>query len=343
MTKRQRTRPDVPDVIDLLLGQHEWVTTGDIVRETGLTRQAVLYHLNRLVGSGRLVREGRRRGTRYRRGVDFFKRYELPGLREDEVWKEVGSSVPLAPAGSPAKAIETYAFTEMLNNAIDHSRGTNVRVAIWSSDGLEWFEVADDGVGVFESVKEKTRLPDDLAVIQELTKGKQTTDPERHSGEGIFFTSKAVDLFQIDSGGTRWIVDNRRDDQAVGSVPAEKGSRVRWAVERATSRDLKAIFETFADEETYRFSKTSVAVALFEPEGSFVSRSEARRVAARLEGFDEAAIDFSGVAQVGQAFADELFRVWARANPRTVLRPTNMNPNVAAMINRAVAATGSER
>jgi DNA-binding transcriptional ArsR family regulator len=339
MTKRQSLEENPEDVIDRVLGQQEWISTSDVVRETGLTRQAVLYHLNKMLASGRLVREGRRRGTRYRRGVAFSKRYRLEGLQEDEVWKEVVSSVPLAPTGSPAHAIESYAFNEMLNNAIEHSRGTEARVAMWSTDGQEWFEVADDGVGVFETVKEKTGLSDELAVIQELAKGKQTTDPDRHTGEGIFFTSKAVDIFQIESGGTRWIVDNLRADQAVGSVPRVRGSRVRWAVDRDITRDLKAVFDLYSDRETFAFTKTSVAVRLFEPGGSFVSRSEARRVAARLEGFEEVEIDFSGVTQIGQAFADELFRVWAMAHPGTRLRPTNMNPYIEAMISRATVAS----
>jgi len=34
-----------------------------------------------------------------------------------------------------------------------------------------------------------------------LAKGKLTTDPKRHSGEGIFFSSRMFDEFDILSGG----------------------------------------------------------------------------------------------------------------------------------------------
>lgn len=37
--------------------------------------------------------------------------------------------------------------------------------------------------------------------ILELSKGKFTSDPARHSGEGIFFTSRMCDKFEILSKG----------------------------------------------------------------------------------------------------------------------------------------------
>ena len=76
---------------------------------------------------------------------------------------------------------------------------------------------------------------------------------------------------------------------------------------------------------------------LVEPEGSaLVSRSQAKRVLARLERFKEVVLDFEGVESVTPAFADEIFRVFAAGHPRVHLMPVNDNEQVRQMIQRAV-------
>lgn len=332
------SRTHVKALIRELLGQKDRVSAGEVAQLAGVTRQAAHRHLAQMVAAGELTLEGFGRGARYRRTVDLVRTYPLDGLQEDRVWTDVTAAVPTFSSPPNVRAILNHAFTEMLNNAIDHSRGAEARVTATAGADLHWFEVADDGVGVFANLRERFALPDDASAIQELSKGKQTTDPIHHSGQGIFFTSKLVDIFELESGGTIWIVDNLRDDQAIGSVPTAPGTRVRCWLDPSTSRTPKEVFDRYSDETTYEFDKTSIAVKLFQPGGSFVSRSEAKRLAARLEDFKEARINFQDVEAVGQAFADELFRVWARSHPGTRLVPINMNPNVRGMISRATLA-----
>jgi hypothetical protein len=45
--------------------------------------------------------------------------------------------------------------------------------------------------------------------------------------------------------------------------------------------------------------------------------------------------DFEGVSIIGQAFADEIFRVFALGHPKMVLHATNSNSEVKRMIARA--------
>ncbi|MFM8292003.1 MAG: ATP-binding protein [Planctomycetia bacterium] len=92
-----------------------------------------------------------------------------------------------------------YAFTEMVNNAIDHSRGDSVLVTATASTSGVVVEISDDGIGVFRSVREAQRLPDDVEAVFVLEKGRFTTQPERHSGEGIFFASKAANRYLLES------------------------------------------------------------------------------------------------------------------------------------------------
>ena len=62
-------------------------------------------------------------------------------------------------------------------------------------------------------------------------------------------------------------------------------------------------------------------------------------MAAGLDQFDEVTIDFHGVTDVGQAFIDQLFRVWARDHPGTTLVPVNMDPVVEWFVRRAAAGS----
>ncbi len=330
----------VPELIRVLAADRGFVTAGQVAEAAGVTRQAAHYNLVRMVRGGELRRVGAGRGSRYVPDADVDRAYPLEGLEEDRVWDEIVSEAPpIQDAPSNVRSIMRYAFTEMLNNAIDHSGGTEARVKVWARDPLS-FEINDDGVGVFRHVRERLELADDLAALQQLSKGRETTAPDRHSGEGIFFTSKAVDVFELDANRMRWIVDNSREDQAIGEAPEHAGTRVRCDIDPATDRTLEEVFVPFVDEDSLRFDRTVIPLVLFETEGRFVSRSEAKRLGTRLERFREAVVDFSGVDEVGLAFVDELFRVWAGEHPETRLVPIHMSPVVERLVRRAMPTPG---
>jgi len=66
-----------------------------------------------------------------------------------------------------------------------------------------------------------------------------------------------------------------------------------------------------------------------------MSRSQARRILSRLELFKEVILDFTDIKYIGQAFADEIFRVFPNMNPNTAISAQNANIEVQNMINRA--------
>jgi hypothetical protein len=75
-------------------------------------------------------------------------------------------------------------------------------------------------------------------------KGKRTSARDRHSGEGIFFTSKAVETYVLVANGLRWTVDNTLGDQAIGDASPEVGTRVRCEVLvnlTTTARTLRSV------------------------------------------------------------------------------------------------------
>lgn len=325
---------------DAILRQIEGLgeaSTGDLSASLGLTRQAVQYHLRDLLESGLIRRSGKGRSTRYGRTFTYAKRWRMGEAEEDEVWADVATNVDcLASAAETAKSILRYAVTEMVNNAIDHSGGTSFGVAVRCFDDVVAIDVADDGVGAFAHLRDRLGLPDTFAAIQQISKGKQTTAPDRHTGEGIFFTSKAVDRFELESSGLRWVVDNRDGDQAVGDSPRRTGTLVKLELNLRTDRQLNDVFEPYTSDESLAFDTTRTVVRLFARGRSFISRSEAKRLANGLERFDNVIVDFQGVNEVGQGFVDELFRVWHREHRDITLTPVNMSPAVERMVRRGL-------
>jgi anti-sigma regulatory factor (Ser/Thr protein kinase) len=331
------------------------VRISDVARELGLSptriRQladAGIIPSSRTPGGHRLFDLGAVRAAVARRtlpedpltvtmGAEPSWQHELTllGLSEDVVWRRVVRDLGLDKE-SPAARIIGYAFTEMLNNAIDHSDSETATITWWTDTDQWTFEIRDYGVGAYPKLRQGLRLASEFEAVQELSKGKRTTDRDRHTGEGIFFTSKVVDLFRLTSSGVRWTVDNLRHDTALGMVPATEGTSVVCQIDPQTNRTLAVIFREFTRD--HAFVRTRPVVKLFEIGTVFVSRSEARRLLDGLEAdFDTVEVDFTGVTDVGQGFVDELLRVWPAAHPGKTVIPANMNDAVEFMIERGLS------
>ncbi len=326
---------DDSDVLALL--RQGATTSSEVARSLGVSRQAAHARLRALVARGQVVREGAARATRYRLpgAARWERRFPLAGLAEDQVHRQMAAEVgALAELAADAAEVVAYVVTELVNNAIDHSGGREVRVAAETEGARLGVEIEDDGVGAFAHVRDRLALPDELAALQEISKGKTTTAPDAHTGEGLFFASKAVDFFRLASGRLAWLVDNRRGDVAVESIdPPRQGTLARVEIDLDHVRPIRELFEEYTQD--HEFSKTRTVVRLFAYGVRFVSRSEAKRLLHGLDRFRDVVLDFRGVEGVGQGFADEVFRVWARAHPETRLLPVEMNPAVEFMVGRA--------
>jgi hypothetical protein len=165
----------------------------------------------------------------------------------------------------------------------------------------------------------------------ELVKGRTTTMPEAHTGEGLFFTARVASRFVLRSHRIELEWDRARDDVFVRNRRHLEGTEVRFWVRRGARQRLEAVFAEFAPEEfDYQFLRTQVHVKLLQR--SYVSRSEAKRLLANLEKFRSIQLDFRDVHTVGQGFADEVFRVFARRHPQIGFEVRNASPAVSAML-----------
>ncbi len=320
------------------LARRRSVASGELRAHLGISRQALSVHVRSLVEAGKVVRTGTARGARYmlrsRAPAAAVVSHALrtQGLDEGRVWDKVAVALNLRRALRPnAEAIAHYAFTEMLNNAIEHSEADRCAVRCSFDPSTFSFEVRDPGIGVFHSIASKLRLEDEQTALIELLKGRTTTMREAHTGEGIFFTSRAADRFVLRSHRIEVEWSRVKDDVFVSRRRYLEGTKVSFAIQCSSRRRLEDVFAQFAPEEyDFRFEKTRVLVKLLQRD--FVSRSEARRLLANLEKFRDIVLDFRDVRSVGQGFADEVFRVFARRHPGISIATENTNPVIDAMI-----------
>src|SRR5688572_19822491 len=73
-----------------------------------------------------------------------------------------------------------------------------------------------------------------------------------------------------------------------------------------------------------------------DQETEYISRSQAKRILVGLEKFHLVVLDFRNVRTVGQAFVDEVFRVFGQDHPEVKFEHINANENVEFMILRGV-------
>jgi anti-sigma regulatory factor (Ser/Thr protein kinase) len=304
-----------------------------------VSRQTIHAHLKALVNMGYLVAHGNTKARTYDFGPkrSHIQKFALENLRESDVYYKDFSFI-FKGLPSEIEDICHYGFTEMLNNAIDHSGGGFVYVNVSRDENFIEMSISDDGEGIFNHIARVMELSDPRESILELSKGKLTTDPENHTGQGIFFTSRTFDTFYIYCGDLIFSHNQKTNDYLLHDDSERDGTSVFMKIDLDSDRTLESVFDAFTgtEDENFAFNTTIVPVKLVLYEGEkLVSRSQAKRILNRVEKFNNVILDFTDVGSIGQAFADEVFRVFARRNPQIDIQPVNTTDNIDRMIRAA--------
>jgi len=318
--------------------------TTDIVNLTcqafDISRQAVNKHIQRLVIQNALIVKGSTRNRHYHLHplAEWEEIFPLDGsVSEDVVWRKHISPL-LGELPDNVIDIWHHGVTEMFNNAIDHSGGKHASVSLRKTAASSEVVIYDNGEGIFKKIQRELSLHDERHSVLELAKGKLTTDPENHSGEGIFFSSRMFDNFTIVSGSVYFShTHGEVEDWILEKQKSSNGTMVVMTLSNNTARTPRQIFDSFTSDDDYGFTKTVVPVRLTQyGDDKLVSRSQAKRLLAGVDKFKTVIFDFIDVETIGQAFSDEVFRVFANQHPDMELIPLNTNKTVSQMITRAL-------
>jgi len=328
------------------IAQHGNALPQALAAHLGVSRRSALHWLRQLAAAQWLTIEGRGPKMRFAPGAlrQVVMSYGLPGLDEARAWRRDFAphfSLPVETA-----RIVQHAFTELVNNASEHSHGTQVTVSLRQTAMHAQLLVSDNGCGLFDRIARDFPLLDEPAVAMlELAKGKLTSAPDRHCGRGLFFASQLADVFQVHANTSAFQCLPWKDQpwSPTRALPqaSRPGTSVYFSIALDSPRRLDAVLAAHSiGDSGLAFDRTRVPLALLTGPGvGLTSRADARRAAARLAEFARAELDFAGVPHVGHAFADELFRVIRREQPALDLVPLNAAAPVAAML----ASAGEHR
>ena len=313
----------------------------DVVKRTAETFNISLNTVYRYIRELEKDKVIKKNGKAY----DFIESIDLFTLRrkngelaEEDIIYETYIQKYVQKLPDNVKQIWQYSFMEMMNNAIDHSEADNVYLLIAQNYMNTLIIIDDDGIGIFRKIKEYYKYHSLDDAVNELFKGKLTTDTNNHSGEGIFFTSRILDDFVVISDGKVFSHDKYDDFlsdineiESLKQWEHRKGTVICMRLSNFSKKVLKEVFDTFSDTDG-GFAKTRIPIKnIFETYP--VSRSQAKRLYHRFEKFHEIELDFADIDEVGQGFAHELFVVFQNKHPNIKLIPMNASYEVEKMIN----------
>lgn len=314
----------------------------DVVNKTsevfGITSTSIYRYMKDLIEKGVIIKKGHKYSL-VSESRDFF--YDTKHVMDEVDIMQRDLEPVYIDCPDNVRRIWRYCLSEMLNNVLDHSESDRFAVICRKTYMNTTFLIVDNGIGIFRKIKECCHMPSLDDAISELFKGKLTTDKAHHSGEGVFFTSNAMDFFAAVSDG-KVFTRNRFEDVNIESIKLDigvdgdeslymnRGTVIFMKLSNFSSKTMKEVFDRFSDNED-GFNKTIIPIRNFFDDYP-VSRSQAKRLVRRFESFKEVVLDFKNVEDIGQGFAHELFQVFGKSHPGTKLVVINANKQVEKMI-----------
>lgn len=316
----------------------------DIAKRTsqafGISLNTVYRYIRELEKENIIDKNGRMLKLKEKEEHFFLSRQKGQMEEEDQVYnKYIKKYIDGLPDN--VKQIWQYSFMEMMNNAIDHSQAESVIISVIQNYISTYIMISDNGIGIFKKIKDYYGYDSLDDAVNELFKGKLTTDKNNHSGEGIFFTSRVLDSFAALSDGKIFTHDNfseltesMENIESLKRLDPHGGTMIFMGLSNFSKKILKEVFDMFSDEDG-SFIRTRIPIKNIYDTYP-VSRSQAKRLCHRFENFREIELDFSGIEEIGQGFAHELFVVFQNNHPDIKLIPMNTTEDVKKMINHVL-------
>lgn len=303
----------------------------------GISTNTVHSYLNELMEDNIIKKHKRGEYALVTNQSSYLFKRSAGELQSDMIAYEKCLKDQISHLGENVKHIWEYALSEMVNNVIDHSGAETMQVIVAHNYFKTYALILDDGIGIFEKIKAHFSLASLDEAVCELFKGKLTTDAARHSGEGIFFTSRMMDSFLISSAGKMFTTTKYNNDNLFDVDEDTCGTCVFMSLSNFTNRTAREVFDAFSNEDG-SFTTTRIPLKnIFD--SAPVSRSQAKRICNRLESFEEVILDFEDVSWMGQGFAHQIFVVYQNLHPTISIKPIHMSPDVESMYLHVIKGT----
>lgn len=324
-------------IIDLI---HRGKSPYKVSKDFKISRTTIVKYLKELEEKGIIESEGKvtRRKYKLKTTTTTFEVTISKDSEEHLIYDEFSKSIGKGFTKNALLKLE-YVVTEMINNVIEHSEANKLTIHIRENFLTLECMLMDNGIGIFKKIMNSHNLKTPEDAILKLSKGKLTSDPLNHSGEGIFFSSRMTDSFLIHSKNSIFTSQNnfdliQSDDICCISKDFKKiiGTTVVFILDKNNSTSMVEIFNKY-ENEFNGFENTEMLINLAEKYSkTLMSRSIAKRVIADFNSFKEIILDFKNVEMVGQGFLDEIFRVYKSRNHEINIKYLNENDDIKALM-----------
>ena len=319
------------------ISQHQKDIIQASIERFGVSRQAIHKHMNSLINDKKVIAHGATKGRYYELipSVNYNKHIDIDSnLSVEEIMKlYVKPHIEVLPRN--ILEIFEFSISALINNIFEHADASKLYYKIFINHNEAHFILNDNGIGIFNNIKSKLKLPNIHFSALELTKGYVSINPKHHSGEELKAVINLFDVVQIDSSGKSLTYVNKTTDWEFKPSLQKKGSRFHLKISASTKRTCAEIFgKIFGNEK----SRIRIPVNLLDisEHKVIISRSQAKNLLRNVENYKKVEFDFKKIDLIGPAFADALIVGAKKCNQLADIKWVNTNNTVDLLMSRSL-------
>jgi len=307
------------------------------IEHFGVSRQAIHKHMNSLIKDHKVTAYGTTKGRYYElmptvnfvKSIDIDNNFEVEKLLKEYVLPHLISL--------ERNILEIFEFSTgaLLNNISDHSSASKFYYKIYITHQEAHFILSDNGIGIFEHIRQRLNLSKVRLAALELAKGQVVTDIIDHSGDELNAVIHLFDKVKIDSTGISLNFFNHNEDWTLDHSTQNKGSRIHLQINPSSKRTCAEIFDLIFDS---RKNNVRIPLKLLKDSRKLVinHRNHVDSVMRNIRDYENIEFDFKEIDLIGPAFANELVRKAREKNRFAHIRWINTNETVDLLMSRAL-------
>jgi len=318
------------------LTQHQRDIIHTTIRRFGISRQAILKHMNTLIAEKQIIAHGKTRDRIYelRPQVNFSKTIDI----DTDFFPEViikNNIVPhLSTLSKNVRDICEFSISAILNNIVDHADANSLYYKLYLTHKDMHIILSDNGKGMFGHIQSLLKLKNTQIAAVEVAKGHVTTDPDHHSGDELNTVIHLFDKVTIDASGKSLTFINKTQNWLIDHSTQQQGTRIHLQINPSSRRTCKEIFQKLFNKEK---QSVRIPINLLKVPGNELvnSREQAQSILRNINDLKSIEFDFNNIDLIGPAFADELVRKTKAKNQVADIKWINCNETVDVLMSRA--------
>ena len=198
------------------LTQHQKDIIKAAIQKFGLSRQAILKHMNTLIRDDQVVAYGKTRDRFYElkprvnfsKSIDISNGFDPKSILNEQIFPNL-KSLP-----QNVREISEFSLGALFYNILDHAHATRLNYKIYISHNDVHLIISDNGIGLFQGIADALHFDDVQIAAVEIAKGHVTSDPENHAGDDLMVVIQLFDEVEISSSGVSLKYINGKNDCA---------------------------------------------------------------------------------------------------------------------------------